>query len=103
MPPTRFSSSRKLTTGSNASLFTYNDAGDLVIAGPPVFTSIQVDSATLFLGSKVRNVLVTRTGTTVERSTVSACLSYAMDIMANYRYGIGFLHEVANVRGYHAS
>lgn len=95
---------KKLTTGSNESLLSYNDTGDLVIAGLPVITSAQVDSATLFWGiSKARSVLVTRTGTTVERSTESAFRNYALDIMANYRYGIGFLHEEANVRGYDAA
>jgi HK97 family phage major capsid protein len=95
---------KKLKTGSNESLLSYTDAGDLVIAGLPVVTSAQVDSATLFWGiSKARTVLVTRTGTEVERSTQSAFLNYAVDIMANYRYGIGFLHDEANVRGYDAA
>jgi HK97 family phage major capsid protein len=90
----------KKATGSSESLLSYTDAGDLVIAGLPVITSTQVDNATLFWGiSKARSVLVTRTGTSVERSTESAFRNYAMDIMANYRYGIGFLHEEANVRG----
>lgn len=95
---------KKLSTGSNESLLSYTDAGDLVIAGLPVITSAQVDANTLFWGiSKARTVLVTRTGTTVERSTESAFRNYALDIMANYRYGIGFLHEEANVRGYDAA
>jgi len=95
---------KKLSTGSNESLLSYTDAGDLVIAGLPVITSAQVDAATLFWGiSKARTVLVTRTGTTVELSTESAFGNYALDIMANYRYGIGYLHEEANVRGYDAA
>lgn len=94
----------KKATGSTESLLSYNDAGDLVIAGLPVITSAQVDAATLFWGiSKARTVLATRTGTTVERSTESAFRNYALDIMANYRYGIGFLREEANVRGYDAA
>jgi HK97 family phage major capsid protein len=90
----------KKATGSTESLLSYNDSGDLVIAGLPVITSAQVDADTLFWGiSKARAVLVTRTGTTVERSTESAFRNYALDIIATYRYGIGFLHEEANVRG----
>ncbi len=95
---------KKLTTGSNESLLGYNDAGDLVIAGLPVVTSPLVDTATKFWGiSKARNVFVVRKGTVVERSTQSSFLNYALDIMANFRYGIGFLHEAANVRGYDAA
>lgn len=94
---------KKLTTGSNESLLMYNDAGDLVIAGLPVVTSPLVDVATKFWGiSKARNVFVVRKGTEVERSTQSSFLNYALDIMANFRYGLGFLHEAANVRGYDA-
>ena len=63
-----------------------------------------VDTATKFWGiSKARNVFVVRKGTVVERSTQSSFLNYALDIMANFRYGIGFLHEAANVRGYDAA
>jgi hypothetical protein len=32
-------------------------------------------------------------GTTVKRSTESAFRNHALDIMANYRYGIGFLQR----------
>lgn len=93
----------KKASGSNESLLSYTDSGDLVIAGVPVITSPLVDASTQFWGiSGERNVLVTRSGTTVERSTQSAFLNYALEIMATYRYGIGFLDPASNVRGYDA-
>ncbi|MFD6895068.1 phage major capsid protein [Rhodococcus sp. NPDC060086] len=78
---------KKLGTGSNESLLSYNDAGDLVIAGLPVITSAQVDEATMFWGvSKARNVLVTRTGTSVERSTDSACARHHGELPLRHRF-----------------
>jgi HK97 family phage major capsid protein len=90
----------KETSGSNRNLIEFVEDG-LRIVGVPVIVSTQVDASTTFWGiSKAHNVLVIRNGTSVERSTQSAFLNYAVDVMANFRYGIGFLHEAANVRGY---
>ncbi|MCH9733457.1 MAG: phage major capsid protein [Actinomycetia bacterium] len=85
---------------SNKALIDFVEDG-LRIVGRPVIVSTQVDAATGFWGiSQAHNVLVIRTGTAVERSTQSAFLNYAVDVMANFRYGVGFLHEPANVRGF---
>ncbi|BBX04312.1 hypothetical protein BST36_17345 [Mycolicibacterium moriokaense] len=91
---------KKQTTGSNEPLIEIVQDGFRIL-GRPVILSTAVDTDTDFWGiSKAHNVLVIRTGTSVERSTQSAFLNYAVDVMANFRYGIGFLHEAANVRGY---
>ncbi len=88
----------KKATGSQESLLEFVDDG-FRIAGKPVIVSDHVAAGTLAWGiSKAHSVLVVREGTTVERSTQSAFLSYAVDLMANFRYGVGFLHEPANVR-----
>ncbi len=90
---------KKLSTGSNESLIGFTESGNLSIAGRPVVVSPLVDADTFAWGvSGSHNVLVTRTGTTVERSKEVNFLDYALVIMANYRYGVGFLHEAANVR-----
>lgn len=90
----------KKATGSNESLLQLVEDG-MTIAGRPVILSTLTDPDTIAWGvSKAHSVLVVRTGTSVERSTQSAFLNYAVDVMANFRYGIGFLHEPANVRIY---
>ncbi|MGG7103117.1 MULTISPECIES: phage major capsid protein [Rhodococcus] len=92
----------KVGSGSNQNLLQFVENG-MMIAGVPVLISDQVDAATKFWGiSKARTVLVIREGTKVERSTESAFLNDAVDLKATFRYGLGFLHEPANVRGYDA-
>lgn len=103
-PPTAEALSKlKVASGSNQNLLQFVDNG-LQVVGVPVLVSDQIDAATLFWGiSKARTVLVIREGTKVERSSDSAFLNDAVDIKATFRYGIGFLHEAANVRGYDAA
>jgi hypothetical protein len=73
----------------------------LTIAGLPVVVSDQVDAATTFWGiSKAHTVLLIRSGTEVLRSTDSAFQADGVDIKAVFRYGLGFLHQGSNVRGY---
>ena len=94
----------KTASSSNEYLVAFDSNGEMTIAGVPVLVSDQVDANTKFWGiSKSRSVLVIRKGIAVERSTESAFRNYALDLLSNFRYGLGFLHEAANVRGYDAA
>lgn len=91
----------KVQSGSLAYLVQFVENG-MTIAGVPVLVSDQTDANTFAWGiSRSRNVLVVREGTRVERSTESAFLEDGVDLKATFRYGLGFLHEEANVRIWH--